>query len=132
MHYMVFGLICNTIYLSDILGFMNQIKFQASVLLLFLILGGGVYWAVSTLDHGVTYPQSIVVNEDEPLVIATDEVEQTVGEVVITETQPEAQPEIAPENPTPSNTNHVELVAALQKLIDDHYLFRYRLLPSLH
>jgi len=85
---------------------MNDFKFNVLVVVVFVVLGGIVYWSVSSMNNDVYYTRDIA-NAD-PVVVATnDEPVEIPTEVV--------------ETPEPVETvsEHADLIAKIEKLVSD-------------
>lgn len=93
---------------------MNELKFNAIVFLTFFILAGGVYWAVSTLDRGVSYVRVETTNPaDTPTSITTTE-PTTTTTTTTTTTEPTTTTVVA----DPQENKYQDLIDDLQKLVD--------------
>lgn len=89
---------------------MENFKFNLMVVIVFVVLGGVIYWSVSSMNNNVYYTRDI------------DAQEPVIPEIVIEEPpveEPTEEP-VAPENNNQNTSGeHAELISGIQSLIDN-------------
>lgn len=87
---------------------MENFKFNLMVIIVFIVLGGIVYWSVSSMNNNVYYTRNI--EEEEP-----------VNSEIVIETPEDSVTEEPDETPAIVKTNeeYSELIAKIEKLISD-------------
>jgi len=84
---------------------MENLKFNLLIVIVFVVLGGLVYWSVSSMDNGVYYTRDI--DNAEPIIEDTEE--PVVTEPVVQE----------PEETSSISAEKQELIAKIEKLKSD-------------
>jgi len=100
---------------------MNELKYQITQIVFLILLGLGGYWALTSLDSGVTYTRDQII-EDQIAQVTPDEQVNAVNNetVLVVEEEPEIEAEEEPvKTPEPVTNKNQDLIDDLQELIDE-------------
>lgn len=101
---------------------MNELKYQITQIIFLILLGLGGYWALTSLDSGVSYTRDQIVEDVQVATVPDEQVNAVNNEtiLVVDETPSESNPESQPEPEKPTVSDHQDLIDSLQKLVDDN------------
>ncbi|MCA9352039.1 peptidoglycan-binding protein [Patescibacteria group bacterium] len=97
---------------------MNELKYQITQLVFLVLLGLGGYWALTSLDTGVTYTRDQIVEVQHEQ--SSDEQVNAVNNetVLVVEDEPVDTEPTTPVVENELTTSHEELIADLQAMVD--------------
>jgi len=101
---------------------MNELKYQITQIIFLILLGLGAYWALTSLDGGVSYTRDQIVEDQIQTEVPDEQVNAVNNEtVLVVDETPKETPMITPEpEPEPVSSDNQELIDDLQKLVDDN------------
>ena len=99
---------------------MNELKYQMTQIIFLVLLGLGAYWALTSLDSGVTYTRDQIVENQTEVGVPDEQVNAVNNETLLVVNETPEETPITNPDPEPTVSSHQELIDDLQKLVDDN------------